>query len=305
MNPMPPTDPLDQHEREFARILRALPAGEPPAALDARILRAATDAAAHRGRRRVGWLGAGGALWGIGSAAAAVLALGVGWQALYGDHRPNAPMSKPVPVEDAADSEGITVEFKDHSSLADQARNAPGAPPPNALPRAAPVPAAPAVAKAPPRVLAPIPLRPAAMAAAPPAPDPFPDNELDENVARHAEATVAQPVATDAMRARRQAAGGQMAKAAAARQDNSPAGRVAAQAADAADLASATPGTASADASHDAKPGARLLPSTWLTQVRALRDRGEVTKARARLLEFQRQYPHWIIPTDLAPLLRE
>ena len=28
-------------------------------------------------------------------------------------------------------------------------------------------------------------------------------------------------------------------------------------------------------------------------------------KARARLVEFRRQYPHWIIPTDLAPLLRE
>ena len=42
----PITEPLDDDEREFARVVRALPAGEPPAALDARILKAASDAVA-------------------------------------------------------------------------------------------------------------------------------------------------------------------------------------------------------------------------------------------------------------------
>ena len=38
---IPTTEALDEQERELARILRALPGGEPPAALDARMLKAA------------------------------------------------------------------------------------------------------------------------------------------------------------------------------------------------------------------------------------------------------------------------
>ena len=74
--PLPPIDPPDPHERELARILRALPGGEPPPALDARILRAAHDALAQpASRKRALWAGgSSGALWGIGSAAAAILA---------------------------------------------------------------------------------------------------------------------------------------------------------------------------------------------------------------------------------------
>ncbi|CAN5137729.1 hypothetical protein BH11PSE14_BH11PSE14_13720 [soil metagenome] len=122
MNTMPPNKPLDHDERDLARILRALPSAEPSAALDARILRAAAEAAARGSRRRrIGWLGAGGGMWGIGSAAAAVLALGIGWQALYGGGSHPAPMTRPVPVDDAADSEGMSVEFKDQTSLADKA----------------------------------------------------------------------------------------------------------------------------------------------------------------------------------------
>ena len=57
----PITEPLDDDEREFARVVRALPAGEPPAALDARILKAASDAVAARPRRRFAWLAGGSA----------------------------------------------------------------------------------------------------------------------------------------------------------------------------------------------------------------------------------------------------
>src|SRR4249919_3693125 len=93
--PLPPQEPLDAQERELARILRALPAGEPPAALDAKILRAATNAAASSRRPGAKFLASAGALWGIGSAAAAVLALGVAWQLRYGDTR--APLADSAP----------------------------------------------------------------------------------------------------------------------------------------------------------------------------------------------------------------
>ena len=67
--------PLPDEEAALARVLRALPAGEPPAALDAAILKAASDALAAGGaarpRRRLPG-------WAIGTAAAAVLAIGIG-----------------------------------------------------------------------------------------------------------------------------------------------------------------------------------------------------------------------------------
>ena len=279
MTPASDIEPLGPDERELARILRALPAGEPPAALDAKILRAAADASAGSGRqRRLGWLGAGGALWGIGSAAAAVLALGIGWQALYGRHQPAETMSNPVTVEDGAESDSVSVEFRDHTSLADQARNAPAAPPAasTAASTAAPVPAL----EQQPRPASPAVAQPPAMAAnvATPAPEPFPDAALDEHVAARA----------GAMQAEASAAG------------------AAAPAALAIDQVAAAKASSAADVSRgQAKPVPRLRPATWLAQVRALRDQGKTAQARVHLLEFRRQYPHWIIPTDLAPLLRE
>ena len=54
--PRLPNEALDEQEREIARILRALPGGEPSPALDARILRAATNAAAGSRRPRAHWL---------------------------------------------------------------------------------------------------------------------------------------------------------------------------------------------------------------------------------------------------------
>ena len=69
MNPDPPAhQPLDDQERELARILRALPAGEPSAALDSRILRAAANATAAQRRPGARWLAAAAPLWGIGGA---------------------------------------------------------------------------------------------------------------------------------------------------------------------------------------------------------------------------------------------
>lgn len=77
-------DPLDADERELARVLRALPAGEPPSALDARILAMARDAVVStpaqkdegqpRARR------AQRLAWGLGVAASCVIAAGLVWR---------------------------------------------------------------------------------------------------------------------------------------------------------------------------------------------------------------------------------
>ena len=66
--------PLDAEEQALARRYRALPDGEPPPALDARI-RAQARSAAQAGRPKLRpWA------WGLSTAAAAVLALAMLWQ---------------------------------------------------------------------------------------------------------------------------------------------------------------------------------------------------------------------------------
>ena len=85
MNTRPPSQPetLNDEERELARVVRALPGGEPPSALDALILKAATDAVASTAspmtsRWTKSLLGTS-VLW-MGTAAASILTVGVGWQ---------------------------------------------------------------------------------------------------------------------------------------------------------------------------------------------------------------------------------
>jgi len=85
MNTQPPRQPehLSDEERELARVVRALPGGEPPAALDALILKAASDAVASsdspkKSRWSKAWLGTS-ALW-LGTAAASILTVGIGWE---------------------------------------------------------------------------------------------------------------------------------------------------------------------------------------------------------------------------------
>lgn len=84
----PRTTPLQDDEVDLARVLRALPAGEPSAKVDAAILAAATDAVNSRAPaptvapRRAAKSTARWVLpsWAIGTAAAAVLAVGIGMQ---------------------------------------------------------------------------------------------------------------------------------------------------------------------------------------------------------------------------------
>ncbi|GAB2505500.1 hypothetical protein [Arenimonas alkanexedens] len=81
----PRQHPLQDDEIDLARVLRALPAGEPSSRVDAAILAAASDAVAaspgrqpraRASRRILPWL----PTWAIGTAAAAVLAVGIGTQ---------------------------------------------------------------------------------------------------------------------------------------------------------------------------------------------------------------------------------
>ena len=326
MNTLPPNEPLDDQEREFARILHALPGGDPPPALDAAILRAAANAAASSQRPVRRMLASAGALWGIGTAAAAVLALGVAWQLRYGvTDQQSAETAAPRAhvVSDVAEDDSVQVE------LGTQPADAPFTPPPPPPMEAAK--AKPPLARF--RQQAAQPARDtgaAAPAQAPPAaaPEAFAADQLDEHVAR--EAAAAQQAAAEQARAadsemelkgfaerkERQ----EMAKAAAANAAPPPpppaAPAPATAAASSLDKISVQGGRADAVGgaaagalarSEPAKTESTPLrkPGTWLADIRKLRDQGRIGEARASLVEFRKKYPKWVVPTDLAPLLSE
>lgn len=273
----PPAEPLDAAERELAQLLRSLSSAEPTAAQDARILRMAANAAATGRRSGARWLASAGAAWGIGGAAAAVLALGVGWQMKYGDTRAPQASSAPVSISSQADDEaGTAVEFKD------EPRDFEHPPPPAAAAPDAAVALKPAMrAQAERHAVAPI-----VMPAAPVA---FPQEPLDEHVARARAGAGTEPYSSSAKAVSGLAATSSMAEAAPAPADSTAQAPME-------DSASAQGSLANADQGS-------LTPEKWLARIRVLRDRGHVEAARTRLLEFHRRYPHAVVPADLAPLL--
>ncbi|OGT57101.1 MAG: hypothetical protein A3E01_13540 [Gammaproteobacteria bacterium RIFCSPHIGHO2_12_FULL_63_22] len=293
--PKPPTEAHDDQERELARILRALPAGEPSPELDARILRSAANASASSRKPHVRWFASAGGLWGIGAAAAAVLALGVSWQMLdpsrgYGER------TSPVSVAQESDS-AVVVELGE--TRRDAPQPMPGPPPANA-PAPARVqdsgaPMAKAVAEAP----RPAPAAPARASE----PLSFPHDGLDEGVAARSEAApkvsgidVASVESTTILTAE------QIGKVE-ARQ------RKAADANLAARDAAGSAREQSADVSGFAAPSATatgpMKPAAWLAQVRQLLAANRTEEARASLKLFHKRYPNYVVPADLAPLLRE
>lgn len=318
--PKPPTEAFDDQERELARILRALPAGEPSPALDARILRAAANAAASSRRPHARWLASIGGVWGIGAAAAAVLALGVSWQMLD-PTRTTGERTAPVAIESETDS-AVVVELG-------ETRREPPQPMPG--PPSAASPAQARIQSAPPTVASKAlasAAQPAVAAPASDAPTAFPHDGLDEHVAARPEAQtqalgrVASNVeAAAAMRAEQtDKLESRQRKSADAGQD-SPSAAV-----------GRTPGAATALAARElAAAGARadagqaqesmadyaglvvppnpasgpMKPATWLAQVRQLLAAHRTDEARASLKLFQKRYPNYVVPTDLAPLLRE
>ncbi|MFA6987070.1 MAG: hypothetical protein WC213_12835 [Arenimonas sp.] len=300
---MPPTEPLDEQEREFARIVRALPGGEPPAALDARILRAAANAAASSRRPGAGWLASAGALWGVGGAAAAVLALGVSWHMMNPMRSSSAPEAATAPaMADRAEDSSVQVEFKDKPAPA-----YPAAPPPPALSELSAAPQRRARANAS-QPGAP----PPAMAA--PVPEPFALDSLDEHVASGAEADASRDAAAP-MVAEREAMAGYASKSAAQDSARAASAKAASTAAESRARAESARtqlgradnrGQAAGAAAPTADADAGLLkPADWLNYIRRLRDEDRTEEAKASMVEFRRRYPYSTIPPDLAPLLRE
>ncbi len=104
MNTRPPNqhEVLSEEERELARVVRALPGGEPPSALDSLILKAASDAvAAAPSRKKSPWARngvLGASVFWLSTAAASVLTVGIGWQVFQ---------SMRAPIYELPDSENI------------------------------------------------------------------------------------------------------------------------------------------------------------------------------------------------------
>lgn len=116
MTTRPPSqhEVLNQEELELARVVRALPGGEPPSALDALILKAATDAVASSATPKKSPWGKGllgtSVLW-MGTAAASILTVGIGWQVFQS-------MRAPI-YELPADENISSAQETDHSDKND------------------------------------------------------------------------------------------------------------------------------------------------------------------------------------------
>ena len=121
MNTRPPSqhETLNDEERELARVVRALPGGEPPSALDALILKAATDAVASSASpKKLPWtksLLGSSVLW-LGTAAASILTVGVGWQ-LFQSMR--APIYELPADENVSSAQETDAFHKDESLIVD------------------------------------------------------------------------------------------------------------------------------------------------------------------------------------------
>ena len=273
-------EPLDEHERALARVLRALPGAEPSAAVDQRILRAAADAAASTRRPALRWLAVGSAGWGIGGAAAAVLALGVGWHLL--DPTRNVPFERTAPTAHAESSdEAVTVTLGEPQARAnDMAPAKPAAVPP---PIQAPAMVAPAPARARVRPASPPPPAPPAPFVPDPVPAPAP-----------AEAGVVGSLQADALAA----------PASAERERERPPEAPPVLMRNDAE-AGAVAGQAKAQQQTRSETDSLMAPAAWLARVRELSEHGRPAEAADSLRRVHQHYPDHVIPADLLPLLRE
>ena len=293
MTPLPPPntaphEPLDAEQRALAEALQRLPAAEPSAELDARILAmahaalAAAPAATRRSPRpRSRWLA-------MGSIAGAVLAAGIGWQ--LAEHGPGSVEPALAPRESQTRSapmeESMQIEV-----IQRPAASAPASPEPTRVERAKLIDAeasrlgrAAASAHADANSTPPAAIEPqvAPAAAAPPAPSPAPPPEP----ALAAEALPA-PLG-DSNQVEADAAAGTRLEAI-----EVTGSRI--RAADAVDAQGFPP----------LQLDARLPPTDWLERVRARRAAGQTEQARRSLQEFVRSYPYLVVPADLRPLLSE
>ena len=295
----PRKSPLQDDEIALARVLRALPPAEPPAHLDEAILRVATDALSPERRKPVRglrWL----PTWAIGTAAAAVLAVGIGVQL-----RP--PLAPQYPASGVAEKAPERPEARERLAIEliqpDQAPAPPpasappepsrssGRPPPPPAP-APPVPVAPPVASA---AIEPVPQALPAEAATPYLSDesamefdrpPEPVEITGSRVPREA-TDQARRAHRESYARRAQAKAGEASGAAAPAPQNSG------------------PVSGLAEAQATAAPvaeDARLSQADWLDRIRERRRRGDDDGARASLRLFQQAHPGAPVPSDLARL---
>lgn len=318
----PRRHPLQDDEFALARVLRALPTGEPPARVDAAILRAATDAVSQAPRKRAAglrWL----PTWAVGTAAAAVLAVGIGLQL----RPPLTPEAAPASVSEAVKPlpqarERLSVDLIEPDrdaapppasappSLNRSTRPAPPPPPPAPASPPAPAPAPEAF----PAPMAPAPAADAADAgmAAEAAAAPDAAGEAAARRMRSEESDQARRVHQEAYarRAQAKAAAESQSRQAAASpppSDQPPALASAPPPAPPPPAAAAPAAGAGADFAGPAglppvADDARLTPAAWLERIRERRRQGDATGARASLRLFKQAHPEAPVPRDLARL---
>jgi hypothetical protein len=319
--------PLQDDEIALARVLRALPSGEPPEALDTAILRAATDAVSPGRRtpaRGLRWL----PTWAIGTAAAAVLAVGVGIQL----RPPLAPQYPAAGVQEQAPPlpqarERMDIELVEpDQALAPPPASAPPEPRRTGRPAPPPPPPAPAAVPAPPPAVMPAPAAPMAPPAESAAEDAAVAQEnvgtldtidvtgsrLRQEATDQARRTHQESYARRA-RAQAQAKAEQSARSAeSAQAERAVAGASMAQALDDAEAAPVAAAPAGPDAFADAPSAApalppvaedaALAPAAWFERIRERRRQGDIAGARASLHLFVQAYPDAPLPGDLARL---
>lgn len=313
----PSHDPLTPEERELAaRLARLGPHGEPPAALDARILAAAHAAAAPSPRAHRRWPAL------LAVAATLALAIGITWQ--LRPHDDAAPVlhegpaaSADVEAAPAASADAVPAEATAAAGVPAEAAAAPAtdsarSAPPVAAPDSAPLPTPPSAptgqaqslpSTRAPRTSAPV-TGTAALRAAPP----------PEARAAQKEPTAFQPPEEAAAPARVMASPPPPPPAPVA----APAAVATPQATTAAPMTrKAMPQPVAADSAAEAalpringravrdvpiEDDARLDASDWLDRIRLRQLADDTSGARASLALFRRYYPDRAIPEDLAPL---
>ena len=316
-----PDHPLTPEERELAQLIgRQGPHGEPPPALDARILAAAHAAVArqtaHKPKPR--WPVA------IGLAASVVFAIGIAWQLrplqqtavisetpVADSGAEPAPQAKSARNEEVA-AEAVVAEVQDDAASAPNP-GVPLTPAPASRPQPGPAgsgnrrrPPQEAVVTPAPRV-APYSARTAAAPPPPPAPAAPVPAEVHEaapafNPDPQADASARQQAAVQgAMRSSnaataRQAASTEEARATAARDRD---GGVLER------MESTGSRLNRTDLQVPVSQDAQLAVDEWLERVRTRYGLGDADAARQSLLLFVRDHPEEAIPDDLEPLLDE
>ena len=285
----PRKDPLQDDEVALARVLRALPGGEPSPHVDAAILAAARNATAaspSQAHRRRGLPG-----WALGTAAAAVLAVGIGLQLQPArDALPDG-----VTAEAPASASSADVELQQVEVTGSRLKRAVIEEADLAAPQAKPLSPEPEAA----------PPAPARFVVPPPPAPPAPARPVAAEPLREAEAESAAQSLADEVQSLEQYAPAERTRAEARQSEARRAPLPVAESApvqQAADAAGApAPSAFSAD---DVLPpvdeDTRLAADDWLERIRDRIRQGDRAGASASLQRFQRAHPDITLPPDLA-----